>query len=229
MDKSISISSSMEDYLETILNITKERGSARVSEIAESLNIAASSVTEVMGKLAKMKLITQEKYGPVILTKTGRNYAERIAYRHQVIKDFLIDVLGVNRKIAEKDACLMEHVMSPVTMRHLVDYLADVNGYSGGENSDISNFKVEYGGDNKVQTSNITSLSELAVGELGKVVRISAEGSLKRRFLDMGLVQGVKIKVKGKAPLGDPIKIDVKGYNLSLRKKEAGKIYVEVE
>ena len=229
MDKSISISSSMEDYLETILNLTKKTGSARVSEIAESLNIAASSVTEVMGKLSKMKLITQEKYGPVILTKKGRGYAERIAYRHQVIKDFLIDVLGVNAKIAEKDACLMEHVMSPVTMQHLVDYLADVNDDSRGGNNEISNFKVEHGGDDKMETSNINSLSELAVGEQGKVVRINAQGSLKRRFLDMGLVQGVQLKVKGKAPLGDPIKVDVKGYNLSLRKKEASEIYVEVE
>lgn len=80
-----------------------------------------------------------------------------------------------------------------------------------------------------MQTNKMVSLKELAVGKKGMIVQITAKGSMKKRFLDMGLVQGAQVKVKGKAPMGDPIKVDIKGYNLSLRKKEANEIYVEVE
>lgn len=127
MDNSISITSSMEDYLEAILEITRESGSARISEIADKLDIAASSVSEVIGKLAQMQLVTQKKYGPVLLTSKGKDYAEDISCRHQIIKDFLVNVLGVEHEIAENDACMMEHVISSITMKHLIDYLAQEN------------------------------------------------------------------------------------------------------
>lgn len=127
MESTINITSSMEDYLEAILEITRESGSARISEIADNLDIAASSVSEVIGKLTKMQLVTQKKYGPVLLTNKGRDYAEDISCRHQIIKDFLTNVLGVDEKIAENDACMMEHVISSVTMEHLIDYLAQKN------------------------------------------------------------------------------------------------------
>jgi len=127
MESTISITSSMEDYLEAILEITRESGSARISEIAEKLDIAASSVSEVIGKLAQMQLVTQKKYGPVLLTSKGRDYAEDISCRHKMIKEFLTNVLGVEDEIAENDACMMEHVISNVTMKHLVEYLAEEN------------------------------------------------------------------------------------------------------
>lgn len=75
---------------------------------------------------------------------------------------------------------------------------------------------------------NGSTLNELSPGSRGKVVRIGAKGSLRRRILDMGLVPGVEISVKGVAPLGDPIEILVRGYRLSLRKQEAASIFVEV-
>lgn len=75
---------------------------------------------------------------------------------------------------------------------------------------------------------NNRTLNELPPGTKGKVMRIAAKGSLRRRILDMGIVPGVEIVVKGVAPLGDPIEILVRGYRLSLRKQEAASIFVEV-
>ena len=72
------------------------------------------------------------------------------------------------------------------------------------------------------------NLSELKPKESGKVKRIYGEGTLHRRLLDMGIIKGTKIEVTNVAPLGDPIDIKVKGYHLSLRKKEAAQIAVEV-
>jgi len=71
-------------------------------------------------------------------------------------------------------------------------------------------------------------LSELNVKEKGKIVKVSGKGSVYRRILDMGVVSGTSVEVQRVAPLGDPIEIRVKGYNLTLRKKEAANIQVEV-
>ena len=71
-------------------------------------------------------------------------------------------------------------------------------------------------------------LSELKRGEKGKIVKIGGGGGVRRRLLDMGLVSGSEVEMERVAPLGDPIEIKVKGYNLSLRKEEAASIQVEV-
>ena len=71
-------------------------------------------------------------------------------------------------------------------------------------------------------------LSELKPGEEGVVVRVEGPPALRRRLMEMGIVRGTKIKMVRRAPLGDPIEYEVKGYNLSLRAGEADGVYVEV-
>lgn len=72
-------------------------------------------------------------------------------------------------------------------------------------------------------------LSALKPKDRAKVKKVSGEVTLKRKLLDMGIIPGVLIEVVKLAPLGDPIEIKIKGYNLSLRKNEASQIFVEVE
>jgi Fe2+ transport system protein FeoA len=71
-------------------------------------------------------------------------------------------------------------------------------------------------------------LNELKKGEKGKVVKVNGNGGVYRRLLDLGVVKGSEVEMKGVAPLGDPIEIKIKGYNLSLRKSEAAGVIVEV-
>ena len=73
------------------------------------------------------------------------------------------------------------------------------------------------------------TLKDLKIGESGKIVKIGAVGDVKRRFMDMGITRGVTVKVIKIAPLGDPIEIEVRGYNLSVRKDDASKIDIEVQ
>jgi DtxR family Mn-dependent transcriptional regulator len=87
----------------------------------------------------------------------------------------------------------------------------------------------------KQQTKNVNQepikrkvLSDLRIGQSGIVVKVGGKGQIRQRMMDMGLVPGSEIKVIRKAPLGDPIEFSIKGYNLSLRKSEAGDIEVEV-
>lgn len=72
------------------------------------------------------------------------------------------------------------------------------------------------------------NLAMLRPGEQGKITSIASMGSLKRRLMDLGVLVGEKVKVERVAPLGDPIEVTIKNYNLSLRKKEAEGITVEV-
>lgn len=71
------------------------------------------------------------------------------------------------------------------------------------------------------------TLKDVAVGDKATVKRLSGEGPLKRRIMDMGVTKGVEIFVRKVAPLGDPIEVTVRGYELSLRKAEAENILVE--
>lgn len=71
------------------------------------------------------------------------------------------------------------------------------------------------------------TLKQVKVGESCKVVKLHGEGPVKRRIMDMGITKGVDIYVRKVAPLGDPVEINVRGYELSLRKADAEMIEVE--
>lgn len=68
------------------------------------------------------------------------------------------------------------------------------------------------------------TLDQMAPGTSAKVARLNGEGAVKRRIMDMGITKGTEVAVRKVAPLGDPIEVTVRGYELSLRKEEAAKI-----
>ena len=70
------------------------------------------------------------------------------------------------------------------------------------------------------------TLNELEVGRTSKVVRLNGEGAVKRRIMDMGITKGVDVTLRKVAPLGDPLELTVRGYELTIRKDEAEKIEV---
>ena len=73
----------------------------------------------------------------------------------------------------------------------------------------------------------MNTLKQAKIGETVRVVKLHGEGAVKRRIMDMGLTKGVEVNVRKVAPLGDPIEVTVRGYELSLRKADAEMIEVE--
>ena len=71
------------------------------------------------------------------------------------------------------------------------------------------------------------TLKQAKVGETVKVVKLNGEGAVKRRIMDMGITKGVEIFVRKVAPLGDPVEVTVRGYELSLRKNDAEMVEIE--
>ena len=119
----IKLSPSMEDYLKAIHSVENERGTVRVKDIAKRLDITMPSVTSALKNLEKQGFVCHPRYDLVDLTPKGSRVAEDIYHRHQVIKGFLSQVLGLDAEIAEKDACGMEHAISPETVECLVRFL----------------------------------------------------------------------------------------------------------
>ena len=113
---------SSEDYIEMIHVLIRDKGYARVRDVAKSLNVKMPSVVKAMSELKKLELVTQEPYGDVKLTEKGRRCAALVLGRHTLLKAFL-EKLGVSEAIADKDACLMEHVLSAETLDRIREFL----------------------------------------------------------------------------------------------------------
>ena len=117
-----SLSASLEDYLEAILQLERASRVARVSEIAEQLSVSRPSVTGALKNLAGRGLVSHARYGHVTLTTEGTRIALEVEGRHLAIRDFLMDVLGIHAQQAETTACRLEHVLEPDILAHFVAY-----------------------------------------------------------------------------------------------------------
>lgn len=114
----------MENYLEAIYELSREEGAgARVSDIAERLGVSRPSTSAAMTTLSDKGLIANEKYGEIFLTPAGRKLAEFTSRKHQIIREFFIDMLKINPVIADTDACAIEHVISNESIQAMQDYL----------------------------------------------------------------------------------------------------------
>ncbi|HJJ36625.1 MAG TPA: metal-dependent transcriptional regulator [Methanocorpusculum sp.] len=117
-----SLTTKEEDYLESILNTSLEKGYARAHDIADDLKVVPSSVSEMFAKLGAKGLVTYRKYEGVTLTESGRKIAEKVKFRHTILVDFLT-ILGVPKQIADQDACFMEHELNTVTIEKIKEFV----------------------------------------------------------------------------------------------------------
>lgn len=104
-----------ENYLETILVLTKKNGSVRSIDIADAMQFTKASVSRAMSILKRDNYIIMHPDGSILLTKEGLKKATAVYDRHVTLTRFINEVLGVDAEIAEKDACRIEHVISPET------------------------------------------------------------------------------------------------------------------
>ncbi|WP_310550194.1 transcriptional regulator MntR [Paenibacillus glufosinatiresistens] len=137
---------SMEDYLERIYKLIDEKGYARVSDIAEGLEVHPSSVTKMIQKLDKDEYLIYEKYRGLILTSKGKKVGKRLVDRHQLLEEFLT-MIGVHEENIYRDVEGIEHHLSwdSITrIETLVEYfrqdearvqaLRNLHGEIGSEN-----------------------------------------------------------------------------------------------
>ena len=116
-------SSTVEDYLERILELINSKGYARVVDIAQSLKISQASVTNMVQRLDAEGLLNYEKYRGLVLTTAGETLARNITHRHQLLSDFL-KLLGIDEQVIYHDVEGMEHHISPPTL-HAIEALTE--------------------------------------------------------------------------------------------------------
>lgn len=106
------LSSGLEDYLEVIYIAHLSKTALKGAELARKLNISRASVSEALSKLAAKKYIDYSSYGLISLTQSGIHEAAKIYRKHNLLKDFFEQILGVEKTEAEENACKIEHIIS---------------------------------------------------------------------------------------------------------------------
>ena len=121
----MAVNESAENYLETILVLSKTHPVVRSVDIAEELGFKKSSVSVAMKNLREKNHITVTKEGFIYLTDTGRQIAEMIYERHEFISKWLIS-LGGSKEVALEDACRIEHVISAESFAAIKSHVGDI-------------------------------------------------------------------------------------------------------
>ncbi len=239
------LSMSQEDYLEAILDLARLTGVARVRDIAERMHVAKSSVTVALRSLARRKLVHYEPYQLVTLTKEGQSLASRVRSRHNALSDFFKDLLDVEESVADANACRIEHAVDDGVLRRLrgfVEFMSEslvpakelplaFREYwarcGQGDGCEVAGKESSQDQIQAKDSEIDTTLADLKPGQTAKILRVAGAAAANKRLMEMGLTQGAKVTVVRVAPLGDPIEVMVRGYNLSLRKTEAEAVEVE--
>lgn len=223
----------MEDYLEAIYRLQQRYSVARVKDIAHELRVKMPSVSGALKALKARELVQHEAYGTVTLTPQGRELAEQVARRHLAIVDFLTSILGLPPEQAEPEACDLEHALGPEALQRLValtDFLHHSpelerrwhEALAGHLPAVVAAEAVGSGEQAPLQST----LDRVPPGATGRIRRVRGQGPVRRRLLDMGLRAGAEVYVDRTAPLGDPIKVQVMDYHLTLRREEAAGIEI---
>jgi len=189
-----------EDYLETIFLLSKEKRIIRIKDIAEKLKVKKSTVVSMIDRLVNEGLIEHERYGDVFLNQKGVEKAEKIYKKHLTIFSFLRDILKINEKIAENDACNLEHYISDITVDKLlkfIEYFCYIINQDNQINNDLKNYfqNGEFLKLSQCNKFNIKKLKNLKSGDKAKILSLKNKESVKNNLFSDGLRPGESIEV----------------------------------
>ena len=139
------LSSNMEDYLETVIVLKQKDGVVRAKDISELMNVTKASVSCALKTLSRKGFVLHEKYGYVDFTPKGEELANKIKKRHDMLTKFLKNILGLDNKLSEKDACKIEHALSTKTSKRLAKFVEFVQSSETPEWLKGFNFYIKTG------------------------------------------------------------------------------------
>lgn len=240
MEKSLKISSTLQDLLEAIYHLSKINKVARVKDLAESLSISKASVSHNLKHLEEKGYVNHDRYSFATLTPKGLVEAEKVVQRHRVISNFFYQILKLDQDTADSISCVLEHVVENKVIERIMEFLDYVSNLPPEVKEHILNFKKDDISQEKekfsydeqdrfnLYTKIYTTLMDLKPGSEAEVIRIKGKGEFQKRLADLGIIKGRKLKVERVAPLGDPIYINANKTRLSIRKDDAYCVEVKV-
>lgn len=230
---------STQDYLKAIYGISKNKDIVSTTEISHRLDITPASVTEMLKKLAEEGYVKYSPYHGSALTEKGLKEAKKVTRKHRLLETFLSDVLHIGKDKVHVQACKMEHSLSDEAEESLCRFLKHPDTCSDdGKTIPACDLpfstceeciKLHKQGLEEVgkRKENLLALSELKVGQSGKIQFIRGGHTVLQRLLDMGLTPSTKITLLKAAPFEGPIKIAVRGSKLAIGRGIASKVFVD--
>lgn len=225
------ITSKIEDYLETIYRLSQEMDTVGVSDVAKARGVSVPTARTAVNRLQKMGFLHQKHYGKIILHAKGEQQGKEIFRVHRTLRRFLRDILLLDPKISERDACLMEHGLSTETLERLRIFMDVLDSGNISDQKLMKTFKkaIENNHNQPAELPHVSDLSDtsqmtilnLSPGKMGVIKRINGNGRIRHRIQDMGLHIGEIITMVKYAPLKDPVEFAVNGNHISLRREEA--------
>ncbi|MBP2030606.1 DtxR family Mn-dependent transcriptional regulator [Methanohalophilus levihalophilus] len=207
-----------EEYLETILSlISKTSSPAKNKDIANELDIAPATATEMIQRLSDEGFVKYIPYKGVELTDEGIRKATELQHRHNILRDFLSQVLRIDDVAADREACVLEHSASELVVESMLSYMEE-KGVVRKHIADISDTCRSTDGD-------YVRLNDLHEGEMATVALIHLPKSDRDRLTSLGMVTGEDIEIKRRQKQGC-LSILTKGTEIALGKDIANKIFV---
>lgn len=117
------LSASLEDYLEAIFNLAGQSRTVHSTDIAKALGVSKPSVTGALRVLKSKGLANYRPYDCATLTATGRAAAAKVVRKHNILKSFLVSLLGIDKDVAHKAACRAEHALGPEVIGRLLRFI----------------------------------------------------------------------------------------------------------
>jgi DtxR family transcriptional regulator, Mn-dependent transcriptional regulator len=204
-----------EDYLQEMYKIQcRNNRAARVSELSQILEVSNPSVSEMVRRLEKEKLVTFERFGAVSLTALGIKQARRVVRKHQLLEVFFSRILKIKKKGFHKEAHIMEHALSDSATDKLDAVLKRPKFCPDGNPIPAKN-------------SNVVQLSSLAAKSRAEVIFVADKNKQSlERLNSLGLVPRAKVRVVRRFSKG-PLILKVKGSEIALGPDICASIFVE--
>jgi len=210
----------IEDYLKTIYELAKIEAPVSTNRVAEACDVKAASATNMMQKLARLRLVTYEKHRGVTLTDEGQAIALETIRHHRLVELYLTSELGYSWDEVHEEAELLEHVLSA----KLADRLAEV---LGDPEFDPHGHPIP-GRDGSLTVTPSRPMSDLPLGAMATVSRVGddSNGELLRYLDVLGIRPGTQFTLVALAPFEGPLTIEVNRQQKIVGRRLAESIYV---
>ncbi len=208
----------MQDYMKTIYKLQRDRGAVSTSEIAERLHVSAASATNMVKRLARLKLVSYTRYHGFVLAPAGQRIALEIIRHHRLIELYLARELNISLDQVDSEAEKMEHVLSEDVEAHMASSLGNPTVDPHGD--PIPSV------DGTVQEVRYPTLDGLPAGETGMVTRLSDRSpALLRRLTKVGVLPGVVLKMRARHATN--YAVEISGRDRTLPREAGTSVYIQ--
>lgn len=213
------LSQSVEDYLKTIYTLEADGDKATTTKIADSLEVSSASATNMVKRLSKMGLVDYESYKGASLTKSGKKIALEIIRHHRLLELYLLEVMGYSWDEVHEEAEKLEHHISEQFEDKIAQLLDDPTHDPHGDPIPTK--------DGLMPEMDAQPLIEAKPDQDYIVSRVKDQDPELLRYLEkIGLLPGIKIRVKEKAPFAGPVTLLVENEEQTIGYEMAKNIFI---